>query len=134
MTMTGVFTIYGRRVISKLLRGDDDALPLLYMGWGDSTTDLSAYDLTLGNEQARAAATVSRVDADTYRAVHTFDIAIGTSYSEVGIFDSALGGNMISRHGVYPLSPEGLATVSSRTSSDGQVRFTVNLNIAQGSY
>lgn len=88
-----------------LLCVDATAVPFTYIAVGTSSTAVSATDTTLNAEITdtglqRVSATVTRVTTsvtnDTYRASTTFTATGSKTIEEVGIFNAASGGTMLS--------------------------------------
>lgn len=88
-----------------LLAGDATAVPFTYLAVGTSSTAVAATDTTLTAEitdtgLARASATVSRVTTtvtnDTYQASYTWTATGSKTVQEVGVFNAASTGTMLS--------------------------------------
>lgn len=89
-----------------LLAGDSSAAPFTYLAVGTSSTSPSASQTTLGSEITdsgleRASATVSRatvsVTNDTLQLIHLWNVSASKTIEEVGIFNAASSGEMLSR-------------------------------------
>lgn len=90
-----------------LLIGDASAIPFTYMALGTSTTAVAASQTALGaevstNGLARAVATVSRITTtvtnDTLQLYYKWTCSGGsTIIEEVGVFNDASSGTMLSR-------------------------------------
>lgn len=88
-----------------LLAGDASAVPFTYMALGTSSTAPAVTDTTLTAEIVdtgleRAAGTVSRVTTtvtnDTYRITKTWTATGSKTIEEVGVFNAASSGTMLS--------------------------------------
>ena len=136
MTMTCSLTIDGRKMLAKLARGDSDANPVLYVGIGDGTTELSPYQYTMENEiTTRDTATVTYASTYIRLTAQWTGLTEGDNYSEFGVFDSLVGGVMFSRHSPYATNPGELTTMTTReVPSDGVVNAVIDYYIIQGSY
>lgn len=89
-----------------LLTGDASATPFTYIAVGTSSTAVAANQTTLVAETTtngleRAAGTVSRttttVTNDTYRITKTWTATGSVTVEEVGVFNDASAGTMLSR-------------------------------------
>jgi len=136
MTMTCVLTFEGAKFLAKLARGDSDASPILYVGIGDGTDNLSPYDVTMGNEIAsRVSSTVTYTTSRVRLTAQFTGLTEGDDYSEFGVFDLAAGGILYSRHSPYALVPgESLTTTTRQVPSDGIVNAIIDYYIVQGTY
>jgi hypothetical protein len=88
-----------------LLAGDETAVPFTYLAVGTSSTAPAAANTTLGaeittNGLERVAGTVSRVTTtgtnDTYKITTTWTATGSVTVEEVGVFNAASGGTMLS--------------------------------------
>ena len=88
-----------------LLAGDATAVPFTYLAVGTSATAVAIGDTTLNAETTtnglgRAAGTVSRVTTtgtnDTYKITKTWTATGSVSVEEVGVFNDASAGTMLS--------------------------------------
>lgn len=88
-----------------LLAGDASAVPFTYIAVGTSSTAVAATDTTLNAEITdtgleRAAGTVSRVTTtvanDTYKITYTWTATGSKTVEEVGVFNAASSGTMLS--------------------------------------
>ena len=88
-----------------LLAGDASAVPFTYLAVGTSSTTPAVTDTTLTAETTtngleRAAGTVSRVTTtvtnDTYQVVKTWTATGSVTVEEVGVFNAASTGTMLS--------------------------------------
>lgn len=95
---TGILTTAGITALAKTLYSST-ADHALYLAYGTGTTAAVAGDTELENEIDRAAATTVEKTGSTFRAHKDFVIAEDCTVSEIGLFDSADGGNMI-YHGI----------------------------------
>lgn len=95
----------GKAAISNLIQGNRTAY-FTRIAIGSSSTAAAAANTALAAEitspsLARVASTASRVTTtvtnDTAQLVHTFTSTATQAVQEVGVFDSASGGTMISR-------------------------------------
>jgi len=95
----------GKALLASLA-GDASAVPFTYLALGTSSTAASVGQTTLVAEiadtgLARAAATVSRVTTtvtnDTLQLVYTWTASGSKTVEEVGVFNAASGGTMLSR-------------------------------------
>jgi hypothetical protein len=130
-------TLDGRKMLAKLARGDSDAMPLLYIGIGDGTTELSPYQYTMEHEIAtRVLATITVPSTNHVLLIAQFaGLTEGDSYSEFGVFDSLVGGVMFSRHLPLEGAPAELTAGTVReVPSDGIVNARVRYNVVQGTY
>lgn len=89
-----------------LLAGDASATPFTYIALGSGTTTAAASQTALVTELttnglARAVATISRVTTtvtnDTYKAVYTWTASGSSTIEEIGVFNAASSGTMLSR-------------------------------------
>jgi len=89
-----------------LLAGDAAAVPFTYLAVGTSSTAPAVTDTALGAEITtigleRVAGTVSRVTTnvtdDTYRVTTTWEATGSATVEEVGVFNDATTGTMLSR-------------------------------------
>lgn len=89
-----------------LLAGDAAAVPFSYIALGTSSTAAAASQTALGAEITdtglqRVAGTVSRVTTnvtnDTFQVVYTFTATGSKTVEEVGVFNDATTGTMLSR-------------------------------------
>lgn len=89
-----------------LLAGDGTANPFTYLAVGTSSTAVSVGQTALAAEitdtgLARAAGTVSRVTTtvtnDTFKLVYTWTATGSKTVEEVGVFNAASSGTMLSR-------------------------------------
>jgi len=88
-----------------LLAGDATAVPFTYLAVGTSSTAVNIADTTLGAETTtngleRVAGTVSRITTtgtnDTYKITTTWTATGLVLVEEVGVFNAASGGTMLS--------------------------------------
>ena len=88
-----------------LLAGDATAVPFTYLAVGTSSTAVDISDTTLNAETKtngleRVAGTVSRVTTtgtnDTYKITTTWTATGSVSVEEVGVFNAASGGTVLS--------------------------------------
>lgn len=88
-----------------LLAGDASAVPFTYIAVGTSATAVAVTDTALNAEivdsgLARAAGTVSRVTTtvtnDTYKITYTWTASGSKTIEEVGVFNAASSGTMLS--------------------------------------
>lgn len=88
-----------------LLAGDSTAIPFTYFAVGTSTTAVAAGDTTLTAEitdsgLARAVGAISRVTTttanDTYQLALTFTASASKTVEEIGVFNAASVGTMLS--------------------------------------
>lgn len=103
-TVENIFTNAGKAQMA-LLAGDATAVPFTYVAVGTSTTAVSATDTQLTAEITdtglqRAAGTVTRttttVTNDTYSISKTFTATGSKTVEEVGIFNAASTGTILS--------------------------------------
>jgi hypothetical protein len=91
-------TIIGlQRIASELA----DAPIATHIALGDDDTASQVSDLTLGNETYRIAIALAQVHVSTRGLITITASDIGTgdqTIREIGLFDAAVGGNMICRH------------------------------------
>lgn len=89
-----------------LLTGDAAAVPFTYIAVGSSSAAVAATDTALTTEIVasgleRAAGTVSRQTTtaanDTYQITHTWTATGSVTVEEVGVFNAASAGTMLSR-------------------------------------
>ena len=89
-----------------LLTGDASATPFTYLAVGTSSTAVAIGQTALAAEitdtgLARAAGTVSRVTTtvtdDTFKLVYTWTASGSKTVEEVGVFNAASSGTMLSR-------------------------------------
>lgn len=89
-----------------LLCGDASAVPFTYLAVGTSTTAVAISQTALVAEitdsgLARAAGTVSRITTtganDTYKITYTWTASGSKTIEEVGVFNAASSGTMLSR-------------------------------------
>jgi len=89
-----------------LLCGDASAVPFTYLAVGTSTTAVAINQTTLVAETTtngleRAAGTVSRITTtgtnDTYKITYTWTASGSVTVEEVGVFNAASAGTMLSR-------------------------------------
>ena len=89
-----------------LLAGDASATPFTYLAVGTSSTAVAAGQTALQAEitdtgLARAAGTVSRITTtvtnDTYKVTYTWTASGSKTVEEVGVFNAASSGTMLSR-------------------------------------
>ena len=89
-----------------LLAGDASAVPFTFLAVGTSSTAVAATQTALGGEitdsgLARTAATVSRVQTtvanDTLQLFYSFSVTGSKTVEEVGVFNDAATGTMLSR-------------------------------------
>ncbi len=95
----------GRAQIASLI-GDATAVPFTYMELGTSNTAVAVTQTALQaaittSGLARAAATISRIQTnvanDTYKAVYTWTASGSQTVEEIGIFNAASTGTILSR-------------------------------------
>lgn len=103
-TVNNLVTSAGKAQLA-LLCGDATATPFTYVAVGTSSTAVAVGDTTLTAEAstngfARAAGTVSRITTtvtnDTYQITKTFTATGALTIEEVGIFNAASTGTLLS--------------------------------------
>ncbi len=103
-TVKNIVTNAGKAQLA-LLCGDASAVPFTYIALGTSSTAVAATDTQLTaeistNGLSRAAGTVSRVTTtvtnDTFQITKTFTASGSQSFEEIGIFNAASTGTMLS--------------------------------------
>lgn len=116
-TVDNIVTNAGKAQLA-LLTGDASAVPFTYLALGTSATAVAATDTTLTAEITdsgleRAAGTVSRVTTtttnDTYQITKTWTATGSKTVEEVGVFNAASAGTMLSH-----------ALTTSKTVSSGE--------------
>lgn len=104
-SVNNIVTNAGKAQIA-LLTGDATATPFTYLAVGTSTTSAAASQTALGAEitntgLARAAGSVSRITTtvtnDTFKLVYTWTASGSKTVEEVGVFNAASSGTMLSR-------------------------------------
>lgn len=126
---TGRFVSGGRAKLAQLIQNTDYP-PEIYIAWGTGTATISNTDTGLGFEVARARGTITRVDADTYTIYKSFQAQDDGTFSEMGLFDAAVGGTMLYRGGYSTDSPVGVYDVESKDISSGDLlNITIGVNI-----
>lgn len=104
-TVNNLVTSAGKALLASLA-GDASAVPFTYLALGTSSTAPAIGQTTLVAEitdtgLARAAATVSRVTTtvtnDTLQLVYTWTASGSKTLEEVGVFNAASSGTMLSR-------------------------------------
>ncbi len=102
--MANVFTVAARTIISKLLAGLAQPLPV-YIGWGTGAGVAAAADTTLFTEDAGGAPAYARVAgvaslqttttaSDTYQVSGTLVANSAKTITNVGLFDANAAGNL----------------------------------------
>jgi hypothetical protein len=90
----------GKAQVAGLINGATTGV-FNYIAIGTGTTSPSASDTALGNEVARASATVGRtttnVTNDTATWSATFNFTASYAITEAGIFNASSGGTMLAR-------------------------------------
>ena len=103
-TVENVVTNAGKAQLA-LLAGDASAVPFTYLAVGTSATAVAATDTTLTAEVTtngleRAVGTVSRITTtvanDTFQITKTWTATGSVSVEEVGVFNAASAGTMLS--------------------------------------
>lgn len=127
-TVDNIVTNAGKAQLA-LLCGDASATPFTYIALGTSATAVAATDTTLTAEIVdsgleRAAATISRttttVTNDTFQAVKTFTATGSKTVEEVGIFNAASSGTMLS----HALTTSKAVTSGETITATYQLRFS----------
>lgn len=104
-TVDNIVTNAGKAQLA-LLTGDASAVPFTWLALGTSNTAVNATQTALGAEistggLARATGTVSRITTtttnDTYQIVYTWTASSSFTVEEVGVFNAASTGTMLSR-------------------------------------
>jgi hypothetical protein len=127
-TVDNIVTNAGKAQLA-LLTGDASAVPFTYLAVGTSATAVAATDTTLTAEITdsgleRAAGTVSRVTTtvtnDTFQITKTWTASGSKTVEEVGVFNAASAGTMLS----HALTTSKAVTAGETLSCVYQLRFS----------
>jgi hypothetical protein len=127
-TVDNIVTNVGKAQIA-LLTGDATAVPFTFLAVGTSSTAVAATDTTLTAEIVdsgleRAAGTVSRVTTtttnDTFQIVKTWTATGSKTIEEVGVFNAASSGTMLS----HALTTSKAVTSGETLTGTYQLRFS----------